>query len=387
MSRVIAIVPARAGSKGIPGKNLVRVGGYSLVARAIRSANEAELIDQVFVSTDGEDIATEARNNNGGVVARPAELANDTASSESAIIHAIESLATAGTTPEVVVFIQPTSPFIDSGALDRAIARVLAGTEDCVFSAFATYGFLWEASTDGATGVNHDKLQRPRRQDREPHYMETGAFYVFKTQGFLEAKHRFFGRVGIEEVSEKFAVEIDDLDQLETARLLAPEFDSSFIPKGAIQALVMDFDGVHTNDSATVNSEGLETVEVSRSDGMGISMMKKAGLPMLILSKETNAVVKARAKKLGIEAISGIDNKLPELLAWSKNNNVALEQVAYIGNDLNDLECMNAVGWAIAPSNAHPEIKKIARVCLAAAGGQGAIRELVELILTQPKAK
>lgn len=385
MSQVIAIVPARAGSKGIPGKNLLRVGGYSLVARAIRAAKGASLIDQVFVSTDGEDIAVEARNNNSGVIIRPAELSDDTASSESAIIHAIEAIAKDGIRPEVVVFIQPTSPFIDSGALDRAIARVLSGTEDCVFSAFETYGFLWEEKVEGVSGINHDMSQRPRRQDREPHYMETGAFYVFKTQGFLEAKHRFFGRVGIEEVSEKFAVEIDDMDQLETARLLAPGFDSNSIPPGAVRALVMDFDGVHTNDSATVNSEGLETVEVSRSDGMGISMMKKAGLPMLILSKEINAVVKARAEKLGIEAISGVDDKLPQLMAWSKNNNVSLSEVAYIGNDINDLECMKAVGWAIAPSNAHPEIKKIAHVCLAAAGGQGAIRELVELILGWPK--
>lgn len=382
MTKVIAVIPARAGSKGIPGKNLLKVGGYSLVARAIRTANAAKLVDNVFVSTDGEAIAKEATDNGASVVERPAELANDTASSESAIIHAIESWAKEGLYPEVVVFIQPTSPFIDPDAIDRAVARVLSGSEDCVFAAFETYAFLWEEGSDGATGVNHDKSHRPRRQDRDPHFMETGAFYVFNTKGFLEAKHRFFGRVGIEKVSEKFAVEIDDLDQLETARLLASEFDSKSIPSGAVEALVMDFDGVHTDDTAIVTSDGVESVVVSRSDGMGITLLKKAQIPMLILSKETNAVVQARAAKLGIEAISGVDNKLPELLAWSKKNNVELARIAYIGNDINDLECMNAVGWPVAPSNAHPDVKKIARVVLSKAGGQGAIRELVELILS-----
>lgn len=382
MTKVIAVIPARAGSKGIPGKNLLKVGGYSLVARAIRTANAAKLVDNVFVSTDGEAIAKEATDNGASVVERPAELANDTASSESAILHAIESWAKEGLYPEVVVFIQPTSPFIDPDAIDRAVARVLSGSEDCVFAAFETYAFLWEERSDGATGVNHDKSHRPRRQDRDPHFMETGAFYVFNTKGFLEAKHRFFGRVGIEKVSEKFAVEIDDLDQLETARLLASEFDSKSIPSGAVEALVMDFDGVHTDDTAIVTSDGTESVVVSRSDGMGITLLKKAQIPMLILSKETNAVVQARAAKLGIEAISGVDNKLPELLAWSKKNNVELARIAYIGNDINDLECMNAVGWPVAPSNAHPDVKKIARVVLSKAGGQGAIRELVELILS-----
>lgn len=382
MTKVIAVIPARAGSKGIPGKNLLKVGGYSLVARAIRTANAAKLVDQVFVSTDGEAIAKEATDNGASVVERPAELANDTASSESAILHAIESWAKEGLYPEVVVFIQPTSPFIDPDAIDRAVARVLSGSEDCVFAAFETYAFLWEEGSDGATGVNHDKSHRPRRQDRDPHFMETGAFYVFNTKGFLEAKHRFFGRVGIEKVSEKFAVEIDDLDQLETARLLASEFDSKSIPSGTVEALVMDFDGVHTDDTAIVTSDGVESVVVSRSDGMGITLLKKAQIPMLILSKETNAVVQARAAKLGIEAISGVDNKLPELLAWSKKNNVELARIAYIGNDINDLECMNSVGWPVAPSNAHPDVKKIARVVLSKAGGQGAIRELVELILS-----
>src|SRR4051812_12992965 len=107
--RVVAVIPARAGSKGIPGKNLRTVGGRSLVRRAVESARAARLVDGVVVSTDGDDIAAEAVAAGARVVRRPAELAGDEASSESALLHTLEELRAVGDEPEVLLFLQATS--------------------------------------------------------------------------------------------------------------------------------------------------------------------------------------------------------------------------------------------------------------------------------------
>ena len=378
---VVAIIPARGGSKGVPRKNLQLVGGVPLIGRTIQSCLASEAIDQIWVSTDDAEIASVAEAFGAGVLMRPAELATDEASSESALIHAVNELNLIGVNPAVVAFLQTTSAFIDSSALAKAVRRVLNKECDSIFSGFETFAFVWRESDDGAVGVNHDHSFRPRRQDREPHFQETGAFYVFETKGFMQSEFRFFGKVEVEKVSESFAVDVDSPQELLMAQRLARYFDQIVIPPNSIDALVMDFDGVHTDDLAAVDANGLESVTVSRSDGMGIELLRKAGIPMLILSKERSGVVQARAEKLGIEAINAVDDKLPVLRKWCSEKGLDLQRVAYVGNDINDSECLGAVGWPIAPADAHPDVTAIARVVLGSPGGRGALRELASLIL------
>jgi len=239
---VVAIIPARGGSKGVPAKNLQEVGGISLVARAVAAAWRASRIDRVIVSTDDEAIAAAARAAGAEVMARPERLATDTASSESALLHVLEHLAEltapagsdlavapAAAPPAVdtVVFIQATSPFIDPAALDDAIARVRSGAVDVVFSAVRTHAFLWENSPTGAIGVNHDPTFRPRRQDREQQFRETGAFYVMDAAGFRSARFRFFGRVEFALVDDVHGLEIDTAHDLLSARALFPLAESA----------------------------------------------------------------------------------------------------------------------------------------------------------------
>ncbi len=224
---VVAVVPARAGSKGIPGKNLRTVGGRSLVRRAVDAARTAVTIDTVVVSTDagtdGDAIAAEAVDAGARVVRRPAELTGDEASSESALLHAVDVLEPAtDPRPEIVVFLQATSPFVDPADLDRAVARVRGGHADVVFAAAPSHAFLWRTAPDGsATAVNHDAANRPRRQDREPEYRETGAFYVFRADAFREHRHRFHGRVELAVVDAALAIDVDDLADLHHAEVLA----------------------------------------------------------------------------------------------------------------------------------------------------------------------
>ena len=376
---VVAIIPARGGSTGIPGKNLAAVGGVPLITRAVAAARAADLIDAVYVSTDDQGIAAAARAAGAVVIARPRELSGDSVSSEAAILHAIGVLPF---TPELVVFIQATSPFIASADLDSAIARVVEDECDMVFSAKRTHAFLWRHTDAGAAGVNHDAAFRPRRQDLEPQFQETGAFYVMRSPGFLKARHRFFGRIGIAEVADLTAVDIDSTDDLALARLLAPMLDRP--GPLDVDLVVTDFDGVHTDDRVHLSAEGTEFVSASRADGMGVSLLRRAGIGFLIISSETNPVVAARASKLMVEAVQSVDDKAAALTRWSDGQDIDFSRVAYMGNDVNDLGCMAMVGWPVAVADAHPLVLAAARVVLTAKGGRGAIRELADRILDSP---
>lgn len=379
---VVAVIPARGGSRGVPRKNLRRVGGVPLIVRAIETAQAARGIDRVVVSTDDPEIAGLARAHGADIVTRPAEISGDTASSESALDHALDTLAARGHDVGVIVFIQATSPFIDPADIDDAIARVRAGTADVVFSAVPSWGFLWRPADDhgAVTGVNHDPQHRPRRQDREAEYLETGAFYVLDAAGYARAHHRFFGRVAAGIVAESSAIEIDTEEQLLIASALATVLDPT---AGVIDvdAVVTDFDGVHTDDRVIVSEDGTEQVVVSRSDGMGVARLVRAGIPVLILSTERNRVVAARARKLGVEVLHGLDDKESALVQWAADAGIPLERIAYLGNDVNDLGCLERVGWPVATPAAHPLVHAAARVILTRPGGDGAVRELSERVL------
>jgi len=224
--QAVAVILARGGSVGLSRKNLRRVGGETLVSRAVRSARAAPSIHCVVVSTDDAEIADEASRAGAFVIDRPTGLATSTASSEMALLHALSVLDRRF---EIVVMLQATSPFIDPRDLDAAVARVFAAEADVVFAAIATPVFLWrqatahtaDVATPGWKGVNHDAAVRPRRQDLPPQVAETGAFYVMRADGLLAAEHRFFGRIEPQLVDERFAVDIDSEGELELAQALA----------------------------------------------------------------------------------------------------------------------------------------------------------------------
>jgi N-acylneuraminate cytidylyltransferase len=392
-SLTVAVIPARGGSKGIAGKNLRTVGGVPLVVRAIRAAQAAPSIDRVAVSTDDPGIAAAADEAGALVILRPVELAGDTASSESAVLHALDAMesspATGGRAIGIVVLVQATSPFIDPLGLDEAVRRVASTTADVVFSATRTHAFLWRdgEAAEGVVGVNHDRTSRPRRQDRAAEYRETGAFYVMNAVGFRAASHRFFGTVAVQVVPEGHGVDIDAPADLELARAVASiETARDPVPID-VDAVVTDFDGVHTDDTAIVGEGGRETVRVHRGDGQGIRLLRDAGIPVLILSAERNGVVAARGAKLRVDVIHGVDgadargDKGDVLRAWAQSVGASLERIAYLGNDVGDLPALEIVGWPVVVADAHPAARAAARVVLASRGGSGAVRELADRVL------
>ncbi len=147
-----------------------------------------------------------------------------------------------------------------------------------------------------------------------------------------------------------------------------------------IRLVVYDFDGVMTNNKVIVCEDGRESVEVNRSDGLAISVIKKKSVEQLILSTEKNNVVVLRAKKLGIPILNGIDDKKSALLNYCSKRNITLDQVVYIGNDINDLNVMKAIGFPICPIDASKEVKKIVKLVLKVKGGDGVIREFLNYL-------
>ena len=146
--------------------------------------------------------------------------------------------------------------------------------------------------------------------------------------------------------------------------------------------LVYDFDGVMTDNRVLVLQDGTEAVFANRADGWGIEQMRKAGFRQIILSTETNPVVSARAKKLQIEVLQGSGDKTRDLADYCLSQGIDVAKVLYVGNDVNDLDAMRLVGYPVAPADAHPRVRAIARHVTQARGGEGVIKELSEWLLT-----
>ncbi|MFB6843545.1 cytidylyltransferase domain-containing protein [Streptomyces sp. NPDC056373] len=393
--RVLAVIPARGGSKGVPAKNLLPVGGVPLVARAVRECRSTRLVTDVVVSTDDQAIAAAAREAGAEVVLRPAAIAGDTATSEAAVLHAMDAHeALHGAPVDVVLLVQCTSPFIVREDIDGVAGAIAENGADTAVTVAPFHGFIWrdadtEATSGEATGgygVNHDKSFRPRRQDRPQDLLETGAAYAMDAAGFRKHQHRFFGHTELVRTDPARVLEIDDPHDLARARALAPLFDADrpgALPTADdIDAVVLDFDGTQTDDRVLVDSDGREFVSVHRGDGLGIAALRASGrLKMLILSTEQNPVVAARARKLKLPVLHGIDRKDLALKQWCEEQGIAPERVLYVGNDVNDLPCFALVGWPVAVASAHDVVRGAARAVTTVPGGDGAIREIASWIL------
>lgn len=383
---ILAIIPARGGSKSIPRKNIRLLAGHPLIAHTIIQARQSCLVNRVAVSTDDPEIAQVAEQYGAEVIWRPAEISGDRASSESALLHALQHLQDIEDySPDLLVFLQCTSPLTRAADIDGTIQALLDQQADTALAVTPFHYFLWKPVAEGgAEGINHDKRVRPLRQEREPQYLETGAVYVMRVSGFLQARHRFFGKTAFYITPLERRLEIDDpVDFAIAEALLADQRRQEQVAAlpNPVQALVFDFDGVFTDNRVLVFQDGQEAVLCDRGDGWGIDQLKIINLPMLVLSTERNPVVQQRCTKLGLTCLHGYREKLSVLQVWLEEQGIPASQVVYLGNDVNDLPCLQAVGCGAAVQDAHPEVLAAARIVLSHPGGRGAIRELAELIL------
>jgi N-acylneuraminate cytidylyltransferase len=286
---------------------------------------------------------------------------------------------------DLLVFLQCTAPLTLPEDIEGTIQALLEENADSALAVTPCYHFLWRHNKQkGAVGINHDKSVRPLRQEREPQYIETGAVYAMHTRGFLAARHRFFGKTAMYVMPSERCLEIDEPGDLFVAEALVLSQQRrrrlEALPN-PVAALVLDFDGVFTNNRVLVFDDGREAVMCDRGDGWGLAQLRKRCLPILVLSSEENLVVRVRCDKLSLLCKHGVDDKLTILEEWLRQRRLNPSRVVYLGNDVNDIGCLKAVGCGVAVANAHHEAQTAAQFTLSKEGGRGAIRELTDLIV------
>ncbi len=222
---ILAIIPARAGSKGIRHKNTCEVGGKPLILHTLDHVRATPEITRVVVSTDCKDVASLTERHGAEIIWRPAELCTDDASSESALLHGLDFLKRSEDyEPDLVVFLQATSPLRRAGDISAAIHRLNQLSADSLFSGCRAHGFVWTERNGTPVPVNYDHRSRPRRQDGSPDWLENGSIYVFKPWVLRKENSRLGGKIAFYEMSNLDSFQVDEpgdlrlIEQLMTLR-------------------------------------------------------------------------------------------------------------------------------------------------------------------------
>ncbi len=387
--KIVAAIPARGGSVGLPGKNIRPLNGIPLVGRTVRAARGSRFVSDVFVSSDSDQILTIAAKYGATPVLRPGELSGPTASSESALVHLLRNEPSlVSEPPDVLVFLQCTAPFTQAHHVDHVVETLLSRDATSAISVVDDHGFYWEVGEDGAgVGINHDPAkQRVRRQDITARYRENGAVYAMKVPEFLEAGNRYCGKTVLVPLDSTW-IEIDTSQDWDIAEAFirsepfAGDFESG--TRTPVRALVTAFDGVHTDNSVFVNQDGTESIVCNRYDEFGLERLIGRGARLLMLDREEDNLAQMRARKLAMEYRYHPFDKLQILSDWRQKNDLDWSEIAYVGAGLADLDCMNSCGLSAAPRNAPSEVKATATVVLENAGGAAALHEFSEFLISR----
>jgi N-acylneuraminate cytidylyltransferase len=404
MTQILALIPARGGSKGIPRKNIRGFAGYPLIAWSIAAGLQAHTVNRVIVSTDDGEIASVAREYGAETpFLRPPELSQDRTTDLPVFEHALKWLEDIESyKPDIVIQLRPTSPIRPKDCVDSAVRILMESPDaDCVrgvVTAAQNPYKMWRFH-------GYDKPMKPLldvegikepynapRQILPPVYWQTGHIDAIRTST-ISRKHSLTGNTIYPLVIDsRYTVDIDspaDWAKYEALvyhgglDMVTPENKSRRVMPKKIELIICDFDGVITDNKVWTDQDGKEMVAAYRSDSVRISELRASGIEVMILSSELNEVVQARAKKMGVEAIHGVglQDKGRVMREILTQKNIPAENVIYIGNDINDLPCFEAAGWSVAVADAFPEVIRAADYVLTTAGGQGALRELCDLIL------
>jgi len=382
MSKYIAFIPVRGGSKGIPGKNIKPLNGKPLLQYVAGAASAVKEIDKVVISTDSDEIRNVVQSLFGDVEKvslfdRDPATATDEASTESAML---DFAARFNESFENIILIQATSPLLQPAHLKEGIKKYENEKLGGLVSVVEQNRFIWKDDKP----VNYSPENRSRRQSFKGHYIENGAFYITSRKLLLENKCRISEPYGTYTMPWESFFEIDepaDWIRVEQILFMQKERASAGLIPENLKAVVFDFDGVFTDNKVIVQQNGEEAVICDRGDGMGISMLKELGIDVWVLSKEQNPVLKSRCEKLDIPCIHGVDDKWALLKKQLNDRNYYVNEIIYVGNDVNDIECIQHAGCGVAVADSHPDVLKIADLILIKTGGNGAIRELSDLIV------
>lgn len=374
----ILIIPVRGGSKGIQNKNLQTVNGITLLERAIKTSLRTKL-DEIIVSTDSQEIKNVVKKYPKiKIHNRSSETSSDTASTESVILEVIKDLGSSWPTSSSIGFYQVTSPFVEPKTINQCFDLAEQGYS--AFSARNFHAFVWRKSNKWIS-INHPEDRRLRRQDLEQEVIETGALYCFPLNEFIIKKYRYCSEPKPVIVDRELtALEIDSLEDLELSRLISAQFEISnfneFKDIKLPKIIFTDFDGCLTDDKVKVNMFGKETVKANRKDGLAVKRLKKLGIDVVISTSETNKVVDTRAKKLKVEVLKGLENKVEAITHYLNSKSLTWSDIWYLGNDINDLGAIEKAALSLCPLDAAIEVFEKAKVVLSRRGGEGLLSEI-----------
>ncbi len=397
---ILALIPARGGSKSIPRKNIRPLAGYPLIAYSIAAARQARLVTRTLLSTDDEEIARIAREYGAETpFLRPQELAQDHVTDYPVFTHALSWLdENEGYQPDIIVQLRPTSPLRPPDCIDRAVQILMDHSEADSVRGIIPSGQnpykMWRVDEQGRMlpllslpGVA-EPYNAPR-QELPQTYWQTGHVDAIRLSTILD-KHSLSGEHILPLVMDpRYAIDIDSLRDWQRAEWTLTQADLPTVFPGKqkrplpsqVDLVVFDFDGVMTDDRVWVDQTGRESVAANRSDGMGVALMHQAGIPMVVLTRERNAVVAERCRKLDLPFIQGLADKPAALRQVIQDRQLDPAHVVYVGNDVNDLPCFSMVGCAVAVADAHTQVLAQADIILSHTGGHGAVRELCDRIL------
>lgn len=384
----VAFIPLRGGSKSIPLKNILKINYRPLVYWVLDAAVACKQIDVVYVATDSQEIKQvvgEYPSTKIQVIGRSEESATDTASTESVMLEFANKYEF-----DNIVLIQATSPMLTAKDLDNGFYMYNFDKVDSVLSVVRQKRFIWEYKNGRATPINYEISNRPMRQVFDGYLVENGAFYITSKKALMESQCRISGNIKMCEMNEESYFEIDEpCDWIIVENFLKNSFDSkkqkdnsSIIPD--IKMFLTDCDGCLTDGGMYYTENGDELKKFNTKDGLGLSLLKEKGIIVGIITGEDTAIVKRRAEKLSLHELHmGIKDKLSIAKKLCEKYGISMDNVAYVGDDVNDIKLLQSVGFGCSVNNALPIVKKNAKYISPNNGGEGAVREIIDLILSK----
>ena len=385
--KTIAFIPVRGGSKSIPLKNIKLLCGKPLVCWNIEALERCSLVDKIIVATDSEQIEEVVLSKHYHKVTiyhRLAENACDTASTESVMLEYIDRECLSNDT--IFMLVQATSPLTETCHFSEALDLYAKGIYDSMLTCVRNYRFFWN---DDGTSKNYDYMYRPRRQNFSGELMENGAFYINTVGNILRNGNRLGGKIGIYEMPEYTATEIDELDDWIILENLMRKYVllRQENLKNKIKLFLSDVDGTLTDGGMYYSENSEELKKFNTRDGMGFQLLREEGIKTGIITSENTKIVENRAKKLKVDyLVQGKYNggKLEAVKDICDDLGLTWEQVAYIGDDVNCYGLLKSVGVAACPADAIIGVKNIPGInVMSKKGGEGCVREFIEMIISQ----
>lgn len=384
----VALIPVRGGSKSIPLKNIKPICGKPLVYWTIKAACGCKYIDKVFIATDSDRIRETVESFKVGyeasvfskavVIGRSAESSSDTASTEFAMLEFAGQYNF-----DNIVLIQATSPLLRSDDLDRGFVAYGEDGTDSVLSVVLQKRFHWKNDEKGfAHSTNYDVFNRPRRQEFDGYYVENGAFYITSKENLLKSNNRVSGNIKAVEMNEDSFFEIDEpSDWVIIEALMKKNGISLHEDMPEIKMFLTDCDGCLTDGGMYYSENGDELKKFNTRDGMGFALLRERGIFTGIITSEKVNLNRRRAEKLKLDIFEdGCRDKAAVIKRICDERRIDINQVVYIGDDINDVEAIKQVGYGCCPADAVPEVKKYAKYVAKTNGGAGVIREIADRI-------